>query len=72
MKVMHKENCSRVFKRYDPACPRCQELINGEPARKGWGMTNMPFMGLKTCSHNNLNPGGYCMTAGCGAGGDWS
>lgn len=25
-----------VFGRKDPTCPRCQELLNGSPAREGW------------------------------------
>ena len=33
---VHKQDCKRVFKRYDDTCPRCQELINGAPAREGW------------------------------------
>ena len=36
-KVIHKEDCKRVFKNYDKDCPRCQELMNGSPAREGWG-----------------------------------
>ncbi len=35
--VHHNANCKRVFARYDPDCPRCEELTNGAPPRKGWG-----------------------------------
>lgn len=33
----HAWNCSRVFARRDPKCPRCLELAAGAPARAGWG-----------------------------------
>jgi len=33
----HRTTCRRVFNRYDAACPRCQELAQGQPARAGWG-----------------------------------
>ncbi len=33
----HRHNCTRVFDRYDPMCPRCDELKAGFPARRGWG-----------------------------------
>ena len=36
-KTRHDTNCVRVFKRYDKWCPRCQELMNGAEARRGWG-----------------------------------
>lgn len=36
MKVVHKSDCKRVFKRYDMTCPRCQELSGGAEARSGW------------------------------------
>ncbi len=32
----HSNNCTRVFKNYDLACPRCLELKNGAVARSGW------------------------------------
>lgn len=32
----HKEDCRRVFKKYDTNCPRCKELMAGSPAREGW------------------------------------
>ena len=33
----HKPDCSRVFKRYDLTCPRCQELSQGAQPRQRWG-----------------------------------
>jgi len=36
-KTYHRSGCERVFKRYDAACPRCQELAAGAEARRGWG-----------------------------------
>ena len=36
-KVTHSTECKRVFSRYDKDCPRCQELMNGAEARRGWG-----------------------------------
>jgi hypothetical protein len=35
-KTKHSVDCQRVFKNYDPSCPRCNELASGSPARKGW------------------------------------
>lgn len=32
----HSPDCKRVFKKYDPECPRCQELAAGASPRKGW------------------------------------
>ena len=32
----HASDCTRVFNRLDPKCPRCAELRNGAPARAGW------------------------------------
>lgn len=40
-KVIHSDNCSRVFKNYDMTCPRCQELANGSKARAGWNDTKL-------------------------------
>ena len=37
MNTKHSDTCTRVFARYDTACPRCQELATGQPARIGWG-----------------------------------
>jgi hypothetical protein len=33
----HHDDCTRVFARYDATCPRCAELAQGAPARRGWG-----------------------------------
>lgn len=33
----HNLECRRVFKNYDPECPRCQELAAGAAPREGWG-----------------------------------
>lgn len=35
--TQHTAGCRRVFKRYDPQCPRCQQLIDGAAPHKGWG-----------------------------------
>lgn len=32
----HKPDCKMSFGRKDSSCPRCQELIQGAPARDGW------------------------------------
>ncbi len=37
MKITHKQDCKRIFSRYDLTCPRCQELQNGASPREGWG-----------------------------------
>ncbi len=36
MKINHNQECKMAFGRKDPECPRCQELLSGEPARSGW------------------------------------
>ena len=36
MNTKHSFDCKRVFKNYDPACPRCQELASGSKPRDGW------------------------------------
>ena len=73
LKTKHKDDCRRVFKRYDLACPRCQELSNGAEARQGWFKPRQ-YTGdnFKSCEHgaSNLNPGGYCNV--CGNGRDFS
>ena len=77
----HREDCGRVFKNYDMACPRCQELSNGSSPRDGWQKSYYEAKArdariweahLKSqhCDHNNTNPGGYCNT--CGKGVDFS
>ena len=68
--MKHVPNCTRVFKRYDSACPRCRELQAGAPARRGWGPYHTVQRAWRTCSHNDPNPGGYCYS--CGAGRDHS
>ena len=50
-KIIHKADCLRVFSRYDRECPRCQELINGAPARKGWGLSNDARRCIEIDSH---------------------
>lgn len=32
----HSSTCRRVWRRYDPECPRCRELAAGAPPRAGW------------------------------------
>lgn len=71
IKTAHKEDCKRVFKKYDQECARCQELSNGAPARAAWFTPRSTYTyTFKSCGHNNLNPGGYCNT--CGNGRDFS
>jgi phage FluMu protein Com len=36
MNTKHSNACTRVFKRYDLSCPRCQELNAGSAPRFGW------------------------------------
>ena len=70
-KTIHKNDCARVFKRYDVTCPRCIELINGSTARPAWYSAQKTTIVLfEDCEHNNLNPAGYCNT--CGNGRDFS
>ena len=71
MKILHKEDCKRIFKRYDESCPRCKELLNGAKPRKGWFEKNTHvYESVRNCRHNNTNPGGYCNT--CSNGRDFS
>ena len=35
----HKAGCSRVWRHYDPTCPRCIELSEGATPREGWGQS---------------------------------
>jgi len=72
IKVVHKEDCVRVFKRYDASCPRCQELMKGLEPRKPWFIPRPQhrYIDHKDCGHNALNPGGYCNV--CGNGRDFS
>lgn len=70
-KTLHKEDCKRVFKRYDADCPRCQELMGGAKPRDAWFTPQRVFTEIfKDCGHNALNPGGYCNV--CGSGRDFS
>lgn len=72
-KIIHNTNCKRVFKRYDPTCPRCKELINGAIPRKAWFTPRENIRESFTpCNHGsyNINPGGYCNI--CGSGRDFS
>ena len=79
MNTKHKDECTRVFKKYDPTCPRCQELIKGSPPREGWQKSYYEQKAREEkrtyssyCSHGvqHLNPGGYCNI--CGHGRDFS
>lgn len=36
-KTAHKTDCKMAFGRKDATCPRCQEMLSGAPARRGWG-----------------------------------
>ena len=81
--TQHSDTCTRVFKNYDMACPRCQELAQGSKAREGWQKSYYEnkkrneavwYAHLKSqhCEHGveNTNPGGYCII--CGKGVDFS
>jgi hypothetical protein len=70
MNTKHISTCQRVFKRYDPKCPRCQELAQGAPARPAWFTRHDWIETFHPCDHNSLNPGGYCTV--CGNGRDFS
>jgi hypothetical protein len=37
MGTKHKADCSMVFGRKDPTCPRCQELLAGSAPRPRFG-----------------------------------
>jgi hypothetical protein len=70
MKVTHKPDCTRVFKRYDLTCPRCQELAQGKPAREGWGSFHARQDMIRIESIRTHN----CQLAHCGpvcTFGDW-
>jgi hypothetical protein len=61
-KTTHKEECKRVFKRYDQTCARCIELSRGEKAREGWGSLakrNDEQRSLAIARHN-------CTASNCG------
>jgi hypothetical protein len=34
--LIHSTECKMAFGRKDKECARCQELLTGAPARKGW------------------------------------
>ena len=34
--LAHSVNCKMVFGRFDPLCPRCQQMMHGAPARTSW------------------------------------
>ena len=83
MQTQHSLSCTRVFKKYDPSCPRCKELIAGAKPREGWQKQYFAnkerdekvwhsHLESQHCNHGseNLNPGGYCNI--CGKGTDFS
>lgn len=64
----HREGCARVFGRYDLTCARCRELMEGMPARKGWGRKAEDARRIADIRAHN------CKAAGCGpvcTFGDW-
>jgi hypothetical protein len=62
-KTAHRFDCRRVFSRYDRECPRCLELVNGAPARKGWG----PSQDQIRCQEINAHfSGTKHLSGGCG------
>lgn len=32
----HKDECTRIFNRYDKSCIRCKELMRGAEPRESW------------------------------------
>ena len=66
----HSPDCRKVFARYDVSCPRCRELMEGLPARSGWGelRRRQEAMRCEAVARHN------CSTARCGpvcTFGDW-
>lgn len=53
MQTRHVGGCKRIYRRYDPSCARCLELMTGSPARPGW------VYKTPTLFHDQL-PGIYC------------
>jgi len=79
MDTKHTDGCKRVFDKYDPDCPRCQELAAGSPAREGW---QKRYFARKRAEeirrtadlHAHFAPGGPHATGKCGlvcTFGDW-
>lgn len=67
MKTTHRTDCTRVFKRYDPTCPRCQQLADGEAPRSGWGelkRRNEAATSRQIAAH--FAPGGPHARGACG------
>lgn len=62
-KTAHRQDCRRVFKLYDPECPRCRELAQGSPARKGWGPSRDQRRAAEVSGHFD---GEQHRTGGCG------
>jgi hypothetical protein len=57
----HRAQCSRAYRNYDSACPRCQELSLGAPPRPGWQshrQSDESALSLAIQRHN-------CKTSGC-------
>ncbi len=58
MNTKHSSTCNMAFGRKDPTCPRCQELMNGAPARKAWFTAKpKPAYNVKphNCKESNCN-----------------
>lgn len=34
--LSHSVDCKMRFGRFDPLCPRCQQMMHGAPPRSGW------------------------------------
>jgi len=83
--MKHKNDCEMSFGRKDPTCPRCQELLNGAPARAGWQKNyyaqkarektyaysyEKEYIKHKALQHRGMNAGGYCLD--CSYGRDFS
>lgn len=58
----HKEECKRVFKRYDSDCPRCKELMSGAEPRKGWGWRKKQYEANRLVEIENHD----CKKSNCG------
>lgn len=62
IKTKHAVNCNKVFGRKDPTCPRCIELLNGAPPRKGWNYYKLQDEARRIEAINSHD----CKKSGCG------
>lgn len=70
LQTRHNDDCQRVFRNYDPRCPRCAELASGAQPRAGWGARKHreeanALTAIKNHNCNRSNCGPVCTF------GDW-